>query len=81
MDDDRSIRAVKNTLPTPSGEVGERKALAWATGTSRRASGWAGEKSGLFEHPAKIFFYGGVFARIFRISAMVLASRPDAANS
>ncbi|THJ12391.1 MAG: PAS domain S-box protein [Nitrospira sp. CG24C] len=36
---------------------------------------------GLFEHPAKIFFYGVVFARAFRISATVLALRPVAVNS
>ena len=35
----------------------------------------------LFEHPAKIFFYGVLFARAFRISMTVLASRPDAVNS
>ncbi len=38
------MRAVKNNLPTPSGKVGSQKALAGATGTSWRASGWVGEK-------------------------------------
>ena len=39
------MRAVKNNLPTPSGELRNQKALARANGTSWRASGWAGEKA------------------------------------
>ncbi len=46
------MRAVKNNLPAPSGDVGESEGLARENGTSRRASGWEGETSGLFEHPA-----------------------------
>ena len=38
--------------PLCSRNARSQKTLAWATGTSRRASGWAGEKSGLVEHPA-----------------------------
>ena len=34
------MRAVKNNLPTPSGELRNQKALARANGTSRRALGW-----------------------------------------
>jgi len=47
------MRAVKGSLGyTPFTRNKESwKALARANGTSRRASGWAGEKSSLFEYP------------------------------
>ena len=46
------MRAVKNNLPASSGKVGESEALARANGTSRRASGWAGENvARSWDHP------------------------------
>ena len=38
------MRAVKDSLPAPMEKVKNQKALAWVNGTSRRASGWGGEK-------------------------------------
>ena len=45
------MRAVKNNLPTPSGELRNQKALARANGTSRRAIGWVGEKAARSRRP------------------------------
>ena len=46
MGDARPMRAVKDSLAAPLRVKGEnRKTLARANGTSRRASGWAGEKA------------------------------------
>jgi hypothetical protein len=66
----RSMRAVKNSLPTLSGAVGESagpRPGKWHVPGNRlrsnrrvgwvkiSASGWAGEKSDLFEHPTGTF--------------------------
>src|SRR6185295_20291031 len=45
---------LRAALATPlKGDMGNRKALAWANGTSRRASGWAGENDARsWDHPS-----------------------------
>ena len=50
-----SMRAVKDSLAAPLGKnLKNQKALARAYGTSRRASGWAGENDARSqEHPAR----------------------------
>jgi len=72
------MRAVKNNLPTPSGEVEESKALVRANGTSRRASGWAGENvARSWDHPSHPLVKGGKgsLAAALPVERHVLACR------